>query len=41
VTTATLSKFLAAERSMDGPPMSMFSMQVPKSAPLSTVFSKA
>ena len=30
-----------AERSMEGPPMSMFSMQVPKSAPDSTVFSNA
>ena len=28
-------------RSIDGPPMSIFSMQVPKSAPEATVFSKA
>ena len=41
MTTVTLSKFFAALRSMDGPPMSMFSMQVSKSAPLATVFSKA
>ena len=41
MTTATEAKFLAAERSMEGPPMSMFSMQVPKSAPEATVLSKA
>ena len=41
MTTATLSKFLAAERSMDGPPMSMFSMQVSKSEPESTVLLNA
>ena len=41
MTTVTLSKFFAALRSMEGPPMSMFSMQVPKSAPDSTVFSNA
>jgi hypothetical protein len=39
---ATSSKFLAAERTMEGPPMSMFSMRCPKATPgWAAVFSKA
>ncbi len=39
---ATSSKFLAAERTIEGPPMSMFSITSAKLAPgLVAVFSKA
>jgi hypothetical protein len=39
---ATSSKFLAAERTIEGPPMSIFSIIWPKATPgLAAVFSKA
>jgi len=39
---ATSSEFFAAERTIDGPPMSMFSIKCPNATPgCDAVFSKA